>query len=86
MFLAAIVRPHWDTSHNQLFDIKLGIWPFITHEPAKRHSRNRKAGTMVIKPITAMNSEVYQEFLIKKFLPLIVKKWLRNNQNIAIKI
>jgi hypothetical protein len=47
MFLAAVARPRWDAHRNQQFNGKLGIWPFITTEAAKRSSRNRSAGTLV---------------------------------------
>jgi hypothetical protein len=38
MFLAAVARPRWDSSRNQWFDGRLGIWPFVYQEPAKRRT------------------------------------------------
>jgi len=40
IFLSAVAHPHHDTHHNQLFDRKLGIWPFITVEPVQCSSHN----------------------------------------------
>ncbi|XP_022042021.1 uncharacterized protein LOC110944677 [Helianthus annuus] len=39
MFLAAVARPRYDSSGNEVFSGKIGIFPFTTLEPAKR-SRN----------------------------------------------
>ena len=71
---------------NRLFDGKIGIWPFITIEPAVRNSRNRPAGTPVTKPIPSVNPEVYRSFLIEKVLPAINHKWPLNDRLNPIKI
>lgn len=39
MFLAAVARPRFDTIRNQEFSGKIGIFPFIYKEPAKRSSK-----------------------------------------------
>ncbi|XP_050207663.1 uncharacterized protein LOC126657082 [Mercurialis annua] len=54
MFLAAVARPRIDTNSGQSFDGKIGIWPFMFKEPAKRTSKNRVAGTMETKPILSV--------------------------------
>nr|XP_043630523.1 uncharacterized protein LOC122601854 [Erigeron canadensis] len=36
MFLAAVARPRFDASGNEVFSGKIGIFPFTTLEPAKR--------------------------------------------------
>ncbi|GAA0139660.1 hypothetical protein LIER_01160 [Lithospermum erythrorhizon] len=51
MFLAAVARPLFDLSGNVLFDGKIGIFPFIVTNPAKKNNKNRAAGTLVTKPI-----------------------------------
>jgi hypothetical protein len=51
MFLTAVAKPRWDSARNQWFNGKLGIWPFVYQEPAKRGSKNRPAGTLVTKNI-----------------------------------
>jgi hypothetical protein len=45
MFLAVVTRPRFDENGHCTFDGKLGIFPFVTLEPAKRWSPNRDAGT-----------------------------------------
>ncbi|GKB27170.1 brefeldin A-inhibited guanine nucleotide-exchange protein 1 [Tanacetum coccineum] len=57
MFLAAVARPIFDTSGNEVFSGKIGIYPLTTLEPAKRSSKNRVAGTLETKPITSVNKE-----------------------------
>ncbi|KAL7611134.1 hypothetical protein Lser_V15G14332 [Lactuca serriola] len=75
MFLAAVARPRYDSSGNEVFSGKIGIYPFTTLEPAKRSSKNRVAGTMETKPILSVNKEVTRSWLIEKFLPDIRAKW-----------
>lgn len=38
LFLAAIARPRFDQEENLKFSGKIGIYPFVTREPAKRTS------------------------------------------------
>ncbi|GJS04025.1 hypothetical protein Tco_0320533 [Tanacetum coccineum] len=77
MFLAAVARPIFDTSGNEVFSGKIGIYPLTTLEPAKRSSKNRVAGTLETKPITSVNKEVTRKWLIEKVLPDIRAKWPR---------
>jgi hypothetical protein len=51
MFLCVIARPRMDSGENCTFDGKIGCFPFVTYEPAKRTSKNRAAGTSEMKPI-----------------------------------
>ena len=39
MFIAALARPRFDYSCNQMFDGKIGIWPFSEIINAKRASK-----------------------------------------------
>ena len=48
MFLAAVARPRYAADGTMVFDGKLGIWPFTYREAAKRKSKNRDAGTIVM--------------------------------------
>jgi phosphoribosyl-AMP cyclohydrolase len=75
MFLAAIARPRFDAQKNELFSRKIGIFPFVTQEPAKRNSINRPAGTLQTKPITSVNKQLIKTYLIEKVLPAIKEKW-----------
>ncbi|KAJ0091554.1 hypothetical protein Patl1_14601 [Pistacia atlantica] len=77
MFLAAVTRPRFDESGNELFSGKIGIFPFINKEPARRSSKNRSAGTMETKTINSINKEIYRSYIIEKLLPAIRDKWPR---------
>lgn len=77
MFLVALARPRFDAQRNEIFSGKIGVFPFVTLEPAKRSSINRAAGTMETKPITKVNRDVIKMFLIEKVLPAIKEKWPR---------
>jgi hypothetical protein len=77
MFMAAVARPRYDRSQNQWFSGKLGIFPFVYQEPAKRSSKNRPAGTMVTKAIESVNKDVIRRCLIDQVVPAIRSKWPR---------
>ncbi|OMO77902.1 hypothetical protein COLO4_24961 [Corchorus olitorius] len=86
MFLAAVARPRFDTAGNVLFSGKIGVFPLVTKEPAKRSSVNRHAGTLETKPITTVNKDVMKTFLINKVIPTIREKWPRDNMRSPIYI
>ncbi|XP_057418948.1 uncharacterized protein LOC130713174 [Lotus japonicus] len=75
MFLAAIVRPRFDSQGNEVFSGKIGIFPFVTQEPAKRTSSNRVAGTLETKAMTSITRNVIRSFFIDQVLPAIKEKW-----------
>lgn len=75
MFLVAVARLRFDAEGNEVFSGKIGVFPFVTQEPAKRNSVNRAAGTLETKPITSVTKEVSRTFLIEKVLPAIREKW-----------
>lgn len=77
MFLAAVARPRFDTFRNEWFDGKIGIWPFVKIEPAKRNSRNRCRGTPISTPVVVDRNE-FRKMLIEKVLPAIRSKWPGN--------
>ena len=79
MFLAAIARPQFDTQRNVTFGGKIGIFPFVTKEPAKKSSVNRAAGTLETKVMTSVGRETIRLFLIEKVLPAIREKWPDGN-------
>ncbi|KAL7116842.1 hypothetical protein ACP275_03G031400 [Erythranthe tilingii] len=79
MFLAAIARPRFDAQGNEIFSGKIGVFPFVTYEPAKRTSINRVAGTLETKPITSVNKDVIRSYLIERVLPSIKEKWPRED-------
>ncbi|CAN0469478.1 unnamed protein product [Discosporangium mesarthrocarpum] len=51
MFLAAVARPRM-ISDGVWFDGKIGIWPIADTVAAMRSCKNRKKGTMMLKPAT----------------------------------
>lgn len=61
MFLTAMARPRRLPDGNW-FDGKIGMWPCIQVEAARRGSRNRPRGAPVSKPRN-LNSEYYQELM-----------------------
>ncbi|CAI8602743.1 unnamed protein product [Vicia faba] len=79
MFLVAQTRPRFDAGENETFSGKIGVFPFVTHEPAQRSSINRVAGTMITKAITSVKRDVVRSFLIDKVLPAIREKWPRDD-------
>ena len=75
MFLAAVARPRFDSNGNEEFSGKIGIFPFVYTEPAKRRSKNRAAGTLETKAISSVTKDVIRSCLIEKVLPSIQTKW-----------
>ncbi|KAH9143121.1 hypothetical protein AeRB84_012861 [Aphanomyces euteiches] len=70
MFLGAVARPRFDEDGTCAFDGKLGLWPFVSQEPARRNSCNRRAGSMVTTLVN-VTAEVYREYFLKKVVPAI---------------
>ncbi|CAN0058748.1 unnamed protein product [Discosporangium mesarthrocarpum] len=66
MFLAAVARPRM-ISDWMRFDGKVGIWPIADTVAAMSSSKNRKEGTMMLKPAT-VNAERYKELMIDKVI------------------
>ena len=75
MFLAVVAHPQFDIPSNEEFNGKIGIWPLVFKEPAKRNSKNRIAGTLETKPILSVTKDVIRSCLIEKLLPAIKEKW-----------
>ncbi|XP_028787991.1 uncharacterized protein LOC114743975 [Neltuma alba] len=79
MFLVAVARPRFDCKGNETFSRKIGVFPLVTKEPAKRNSVNRPAGSLITKPITSVTKEVSRQFLIGHVVPAIKAKWPRDS-------
>ncbi|XP_062208383.1 uncharacterized protein LOC133909852 [Phragmites australis] len=86
MILTALARPRFNSDGNCTFDGKIGSFPLVTFEPAKRSSVNRPAGTLEMKPIESITKEVTRTFLIEKVLPVIRAKWPCEDANKPIYI
>lgn len=85
MFLAAVARPRYDPHKKAMFDGKIGIWPFVVQEPAKRSSKNRAKGTIITKPVEVKREE-YVKMIAEKVIPAIKEKWPIGSKSISIKI
>lgn len=57
-----------------MFDGKIGLWPFVSYEPAKRGSKIRKAGTVETNPLR-VTRDVYTDYLLNKVFPAIREKF-----------
>ncbi|XP_058725786.1 uncharacterized protein LOC131597088 [Vicia villosa] len=75
MFLVAVAKPRFDDDGKETFSGKIGMWPLVYEEQARRSSVNRPSGTIVTKPITSITKEVSKMFLINKVLLAIKEKW-----------
>ncbi|XP_057780176.1 uncharacterized protein LOC130998786 [Salvia miltiorrhiza] len=64
-------RPQFSTDGQELFDGKIGIFPFTTVEATKRKSKNRAKGVLEVKPIQS---------IIKEIIPAIKEKWPKSYQ------
>ncbi|KAL7124878.1 hypothetical protein ABFS83_14G078100 [Erythranthe nasuta] len=84
MFLVAIARPRFDEQGNETFSGKIGVFPLVTREPAKRNSVNRVVGTLETKPIASVKRDVIRSFLIEKVIPTIKEKWPREDSRYPI--
>ena len=83
MFLCAVARPRYDMNKNAWFDGKSGIWTIWKWEPAKRSSKKHAKGTPVWKN-QCITRDVYCEYLIQKFLPVVKERWPTRNGNIRL--
>ena len=73
-FMAATARPQWDPQKKRWFDGKIGTWPFVYKEAAKRNSKNRPKGTLETKAITSVTKEHVAEMMTSKIFPAIREK------------
>ena len=60
--LAVVARPRFDVEGNVIFSGKIGIYPFVTKEPAKRSSVNRVAGMLETKAMTSVKRDTIRSF------------------------
>ncbi|KAI3928371.1 hypothetical protein MKW98_023972 [Papaver atlanticum] len=63
MFLTVVDRLRFDHAKQEMFDGKIGIWPFVIREAAKRNSKN------------LFYKKIIQNCMINELLPAIVEKW-----------
>ena len=75
LILTAIARSRFDSDGSCSFDGKIGCFPLVTYEVAKRSNANRPAGMIEMKPINPVKEEVIRDLMIQKVLPAIRAKW-----------
>ncbi|XP_071053572.1 uncharacterized protein [Onthophagus taurus] len=85
MFLAAVARPRYDYNKKAEFNAKIGLWPIVTQEPAKRNSKNRIRGTLMTTPVE-VTRQIYVDMITKKVIPVIKEKWPKGSKKMPIKI
>ena len=73
--MCAVTKAIFTTDGDVFLDGKIGICPFITQEPAKRSSKNKKRGELETKPIQSIMKEHIRAMLITNVLPTIRAKW-----------
>ncbi|KAE8988764.1 hypothetical protein PR001_g21950 [Phytophthora rubi] len=65
MVLAAVAQPRHDPVTSEFFDGKLGTWPFLKLEPAKRSLCDRPTGSMVPFRVTE-NKTSYRRITVQQ--------------------
>jgi len=85
MFAAAVARPRYNSNANKWFTGLICIEPFVVTEPAVRSSKNRPAGTPVVKAINVKQKQ-HRDMMIQKILPAIFQKWPHSQRNKTIYI
>ena len=73
--MAAVARPRYNPNRKTVFNGKIGIWPFVYQEAAKRNSKNRSKGTMETKVISSVTKDVVRRTILDKVVPAIKGKW-----------
>ena len=81
MFPCVVARSRYETNKNAWFVGKIGIWPIWKWQPAKWSSKKRAKGTPVWKN-QCITQDVYREYLIQKFLPVVKERWPTRNGRI----
>ena len=75
LILTAIAQSRFDSDGSCTFDGKIGCFPLVTYEVAKRSNANWPAGRIEMKPINPVKEEVIRDLMIQKVLPAIRAKW-----------
>ena len=62
MFLNAVEIPCREKIGNRIFEVKIGIYPLLDKEPARRLIHNRSAVAIVSKTIMSITPDFYSGF------------------------
>jgi hypothetical protein len=85
MFLCAVGTPH-EISPGQMFDGKIGLWPFVEWERAKRTSKNRVKGTRELKGVNVTAERYYDVMTKDDGVISSIKKKMGHLKNVTITI
>ncbi|KAK9689465.1 hypothetical protein RND81_09G061000, partial [Saponaria officinalis] len=75
MFMAAVARPRFNEDGVVLFDGEIDIFPFIYEAEAMRLSMNREKGTLEVKSIESVTTEVVKASVLEKVILAIIARW-----------
>lgn len=76
MFLCVLHVPQiWCYSKHHIYGKENGIFPFITKGQAKRNGKDRRVGTLKIKPINSIIKDVTRRMMVDKVVTLIESIW-----------
>jgi len=75
MFLVAIARPRFDAQGKEIFFGKIGAFPLVTREPARKSSVNRPAGTLETKSIQSVTRNVIKKCVLEEVVPSMMELW-----------
>ena len=81
MFMCVVVKSMFSSNGNVFFEGKIGIWPFITRELAKKSSKHIKKGRVETKPVQFITKEHMRAMLINNVIPTIRLEWPKGLSN-----
>ncbi|XXQ33160.1 Uncharacterized protein PBTT_03620 [Plasmodiophora brassicae] len=64
MFLVAVARPRLDYVNGTWFDGKIGCFPFVEQQTARRSSKNRPSGTVETKCVKSITKDVFRRKVV----------------------
>lgn len=82
--MAAVARPRFDKDNNCTFDGKIGIWPFVVKEAAKRKSKNRPKGTIETKCVESVDQAEIRKMMFNNLIPAVRQKWPKESKSEVI--
>lgn len=74
MFGFGVARPHITQQGEEIWDGKIGIFPFVEGVATQRSLENKAKGTIETKAIQSVTKDVIRSMFINKMLPAIRKK------------
>ena len=75
IFMSAMAKPLFSNDGEQIFNGKIGIFPFATQVPAQRSLKNRKKRDMETKTIQSITKNHMRDMIVLNILPATRNKW-----------